>query len=112
MNNLDKHFDYILQDIRQKRTLILILALTDPQILLNAKFSQQDVDKLVVIGKEKILRQKLLRDIYLKNRDELPWVELINNTVFNFDYNDKHGYEILLYKDDKLLNILRWVAVS
>ena len=56
MNNLDNHFDYILQDIRYERTLILILALTNPQILLNAKFSQQDIDKLVLIGKEKILR--------------------------------------------------------
>ena len=44
-----------------------MLALTNPQILLDAKFSQQDIDKLVVLGKEKILRQKLLRDIYLKN---------------------------------------------
>ena len=67
MNNLDKPFDCILQDIRHERTLILILALTNPQILLNAKFSQQDIDKLVVLGKEKILRQKLLRDIHLKN---------------------------------------------
>ena len=72
MNNLDNHFDYILQDIRHERTLILTLALTDPQILLDAKFSQQDIDKLVVLGKEKILRQKLLRDIYLKNLSA-PW---------------------------------------
>ena len=54
MVNHDNHFEYILQDIRHERTLILILALTDPQILLASKFSQQDIDKLVVLGKEKI----------------------------------------------------------
>ena len=72
MDNHDNHFDYLLQDPRHERTLILIFALTDPQILLNAKFSPQDIDKLVVLGKEKILRQKLLRDIHLKNLSA-PW---------------------------------------
>ena len=40
------------------------------------------------------------------------FVELVNNTDFDFDYSGKHGYEVLLYKNSKLLNILRWVADS
>ena len=35
------------------------------------------------------------------------FIELVNNTDFDFDYSDKHGYEVLLYKNGKLLNILR-----
>ena len=66
-NHLYNHFEYILEDVRHERTLILTLSLTESQILLDAGFSQKDVDKLVSIGKEKILRQKLLRDIFLKN---------------------------------------------
>ena len=33
------------------------------------------------------------------------FVELINNTNLDFDYSDKHGYEVLIYKNAKLLNI-------
>ena len=35
------------------------------------------------------------------------FIELVNNTDFYFDYSDKYGYEVLLYKNSKLLNILR-----
>ena len=35
------------------------------------------------------------------------FIKLVKNTDFDFDYSDKHGYEVLLYNNGKLLNILR-----
>ena len=37
------------------------------------------------------------------------FIELVNNTDFDFDSSD---YVVLLYNDGKLLNLLRWVADS
>lgn len=55
---MDNYFEYKLQDVRYERTLILMLALSDPQILLNAKFSQIDIDKLIVLAKEEEISKK------------------------------------------------------
>ena len=57
---MDRNFESIFQDVRHERTLILILAIIEPQILLDAKFSQSDVNKMTTIAKEKILRRKML----------------------------------------------------
>ena len=35
------------------------------------------------------------------------FIELVNNTKFDIDYPDSKGYEIILYKDGKVLNILK-----
>ena len=32
--------------------------------------------------------------------------ELVNNTIFDFDYVDNYGSQVFLFKDSKLLNIL------
>ena len=32
------------------------------------------------------------------------FVELVNCTHFNFDYPDSKGYEVYLFRDEKLLN--------
>ena len=32
------------------------------------------------------------------------FVELVNSTNFNFDYPDSNGYEVYLFRDEKLLN--------
>ena len=41
---------------------------------------------------------------YSNNFDS--FVELVNNTNFDFDYVDKFRYQVYLFKDSKLLNIL------
>ena len=56
---MDRNFESIFQDVRHERTLILILAIIEPQIL-DAKFSLCDVNKMTTIAKEKILRRKML----------------------------------------------------
>ena len=35
------------------------------------------------------------------------FIDLVNNTKFQFDYPDSKGYKIILYKDGKVLNILK-----
>ena len=32
------------------------------------------------------------------------FVELVNSTNFNFDYPESKGYEVYLFRDEKLLN--------
>ena len=44
--------------------------------------------------------------IIFKTRIFISFIELVNNSKIDFDYIDKFGYEILLFKDGKLLNIL------
>ena len=43
--------------------------------------------------------------IYYSNKFD-NFVELVNNTNFDFDYVDKFGYQVYLFQNDKLLNIL------
>ena len=43
--------------------------------------------------------------IYTSNKYD-SFVELVTNTQFDFDYIDKYGYDVYLFKNDKLLNIL------
>ena len=43
--------------------------------------------------------------IYYSNKYD-SFVELVNNTNFDFQYVDKFGYQVYLFKDSKLLNIL------
>ena len=35
------------------------------------------------------------------------FVELVNNTDFDFDYPDSKRYKVMLYKDGKLINSFR-----
>ena len=45
--------------------------------------------------------------IILSSQKYDSFVELVNNSNLDFDFSDKHGYEVLLYNDGKLLNILK-----
>ena len=35
------------------------------------------------------------------------FIDLVNNTKFEFDFIDRFGYQVVLFKDGKVLNILK-----
>ena len=42
--------------------------------------------------------------IIFTSEKNYSFVELVNNTNFNFDYPDSKGHEVYLFRDGKLLN--------
>ena len=40
------------------------------------------------------------------------FIDLVNNTKFNFDYIDSKGYEIILYYNNKIVNITQIIIIA
>ena len=50
------------EDVRHERSLILLLSLTDPDILRQSKFTDDEIEILNNLALEKIHRQKKLKE--------------------------------------------------
>ena len=57
------YFNTIFEDIRHERSLILLLSLTEPDILKQSKFNDHEIEIPKNIALEKIFRQKNLKEI-------------------------------------------------
>ena len=60
---MEAYFNTIFEDIRHERTLILLLSLTEPDILKQSKFNDHEIEIIKNIALEKIFRQKNLKEI-------------------------------------------------
>ena len=60
---MDQYFNTIFEDIRYERSLILLLSLTEPDILKQSKFNDHENEIIKNIAPEKIFRQKNLKEI-------------------------------------------------
>ena len=60
---MEKYFNTIFEDIRHERSLILLLSLTEPDMLKQSKFNDHEIEIIKNIALEKILRQKNLKEI-------------------------------------------------
>ena len=60
---MEQYFDNIFEDIRHERSLILLLSLTDSDILRQSKFTDHEIDIIKNIALEKLHRQKNLKEI-------------------------------------------------
>ena len=60
---MEAYFNTIFEDIRYERSLILLLSLTEPDILTQSKFNDYEVEIIENIALEKIFRQKNLKEI-------------------------------------------------
>ena len=60
---MEQYFDNIFEDIRHDRSLILLLSLTDSDILRQSKFTDHEIDIIKNIALEKLHRQKNLNEI-------------------------------------------------
>ena len=60
---MEQYFNTIFEDIRHERSLILLLSLTEPDILKQSKFNDHEIEIIKNIALEKIFRQKNLKEI-------------------------------------------------
>ena len=60
---MEQYFNTIFEDIRYERCLILLLSLTEPDILKQSKFTDHEVEIIKNIALQKIHRQRNLKEI-------------------------------------------------
>ena len=60
---MEAYFNTIFEDVRHERSLILLLSLTDPNILKQSKFNDHEIEIIKNIALEKLFRQKNLKEI-------------------------------------------------
>ena len=59
---MEVYFDTLFEDVRHERSLILLLSLTDPDILRQRKFTNNKTDIVKNLGLEKLHRQRILKE--------------------------------------------------
>ena len=59
---MEQNFATIFEDIRHERSLILLLALVEPDILKQSKFTDDEIENIKNLAVEKLHRQRLLKE--------------------------------------------------
>ena len=59
---MEQYFSNLFEDIRHERSLILLLSLTDPDILKQSKFTDDEIDIIKNLALEKLHRQRILKE--------------------------------------------------
>ena len=61
---MEAYFNTIFEDIRHERSLILLLSLTEPDILKQSKFNDHEKEIIKNIALEKLHRQRILKEYH------------------------------------------------
>ena len=61
---MEAYFDSIFEDDRHERSLILLLSLTDPDILKQSKFTDDEINIIKNLALEKLYRQRTLKEYH------------------------------------------------
>ena len=61
---MENYFISLFEDVRHERSLILLLSLTDEEILKQSGFTINEIKIIKNIALEKIHRQKMLKEYY------------------------------------------------
>ena len=59
---MEQYFNTIFEDVRHERSLILLLSLTDPDILKQSKFTDDEIELIKNLALEKLHRQRILKE--------------------------------------------------
>ena len=59
---MEQYFNTIFEDVRHERSLILLLSLTDPNILKQSKFTDDEINIKKSLALEKYKRQRKLKE--------------------------------------------------
>ena len=59
---MEAYFNTIFEDVRHERSLILLLSLTDPDILKQSKFTDDEINIIKNLALEKLHRQRILKE--------------------------------------------------
>ena len=60
---MEQYFSSMFEDVRHERSLIRLLSLTDPDILRQSKFTDDEIEIIKNLAVEKIYRQKFWKSI-------------------------------------------------
>ena len=61
---MEAYFSNLFEDVRHERSLILLLSLTDPAILKQSKFTDDEIEINKNIALEKLHRQRILKEYH------------------------------------------------
>ena len=61
---MEQYFNTIFEDIRYERSLILLLSLTESDILKQSKFTDHEIEIIKNIALEKFYRQRILKEYH------------------------------------------------
>ena len=61
---MEAYFSNLFEDIRHERSLILLVSLTDPDILKQSKFTDDEVNIIKSLALEKLHRQRILKEYH------------------------------------------------
>ena len=61
---MEEHFATMFEDVRHERSLILLLSLTDPDILKQSKFTDDEINIIKSLTIEKLHRQRILKEYH------------------------------------------------
>ena len=59
---MEQYFNTIFEDIRHERSLKLLLSLTDPDILRQSKFTDDEIEIIKNLALEKLHEQRILNE--------------------------------------------------
>ena len=61
---MDEYFANLFEDIRHERSLILLLSLVEPNILIQSKFTDLEIEIIKNLALEKLHRQRILKEYH------------------------------------------------
>ena len=59
---MEAYFNTIFEDVRHERSLLLLLSLTDPDILKQSKFTDDEINFIKNLALQKLHRQRILKE--------------------------------------------------
>ena len=59
---MEQFFGTMFEDVRHERSLILLLSLTDPNVLKQSKFKDDEINIIKNLPLEKLHRQRILKE--------------------------------------------------
>ena len=59
---MEHYFSNLFEDVRHERSLILLLPLTDPDILIQSKFTDDEMNIIENLALEKLHRQRIFNE--------------------------------------------------
>ena len=61
---MEQYFSNLFEDVKHERSLILLLSLTDPDILKQSKFADDEINIIKSLALEKLHRQRMLKEYH------------------------------------------------
>ena len=59
---MENYFSNLFEDFRHERSLILLLSLTDPDIMKQSKFTDDEINIIKNLALEKLHQQRILKE--------------------------------------------------